>query len=152
MATSFLSDDQIEKILKDVIDLFLVPRFLELDMDATGEWRDSLEVVGNVIRGRKYTNQLVNGRQPGKFAPIEPLKRWAMAKLGLDDRQALSAAFAISTKLKNEGSSHYIEGGTDLLEVLQSPEVIKFINDSAQPFIQEQVTLQIRRQVREAFK
>ena len=148
----FLDDTQKERILNDVIELFLVPHFLALGMDASGEWRTSLEAKGDTIRGRPYTAQLVNGRRPGTYAPIEALKQWAMIKLGLDDKQALGAAFAINHKLKNEGSSYYRNGGTDLLEVLQRPEVLKFISENAQQIIQEQVNIQITRTVRDAFK
>lgn len=147
----YLSAAQIERILDDVIELFLIPRFLDLGMDATGEWRENLESQGNVIRGRHYTEQLVNGRAPGTFAPIEPLRRWAMAKLGLDDREALGAAFAISRKLEAEGSNYWIQGGTTLLEILTSQDVADFITQNAQTFVQEQVDLEIREYMREAF-
>lgn len=146
----YLSAAQIERILDDVIELFLIPRFLELGMDATGEWRENLQSSGQYIRGRHYTEQLVNGRAPGTFAPIEPLKRWAMAKLGLDDREALGAAFAISRKLEAEGSNYWIQGGTTLLEVLTSDEVVNFITQNAQPFVQQQVDIEIREYLRDA--
>lgn len=148
----YLNDDQIRRILEDVVDLFLIPHFLSLGMDASGEWRGALHVVGDRIRGRKYTEQLVYGRKPGTFAPIEPLKKWAMLKLGLDEKQALGAAFAISNKLKNEGSEYYKQGGTTLVEILRSPEVVGFISMNAQRFIREQVTIEIRGYLRSTFK
>lgn len=148
----YLNDDQIRRILEDVVDLFLIPHFLSLGMDATGTWRAALHVQGDTIRGRKYTEQLVYGRRPGTYAPIEPLKRWAMAKLGLDEKQALGAAFAISNKLKNEGSEYWKQGGTTLVEILRSPEVVGFISMNAQRFIREQVTIEIRGYLRNTFK
>jgi len=148
----FLRKDQIEAILRDVVELFLVPHFESLGMDASGEWRESLEVVGDTIRGRGYTFQLVNGRAPGARPPIEPLTRWAIVKLGLDERQARGAAFAISNKIAKEGTEYYKQGGTTLLEILKGKEVIEFISRTAQPLIQQQVTLEITRIVRDSFK
>lgn len=113
-------------------------------MDASGEWRQALQVEGDVIRGRHYTEQLVNGRQPGTFAPIAPLTRWAQIKLGLDETQARSAAFAISKKLHDEGSAYWRQGGTTLLEILTSDQVIDYITETAQPIIQQQIDIEIR--------
>lgn len=147
----YLNDEQIARILWDVVDLFLIPRFIELGMEASGEWRNNLEVQGNVIRGRHYTEQLVNGRRPGTFAPIAPLQRWAMVKLGLDEAQARGAAFAISNKLREEGSEYWKQGGTTLLEILTSDEVTDFITANAQDFVREQVDIEIRSFFDQAF-
>ncbi len=59
--------------------------------------------------------------------PIEPIITWAHIKLGLGYPEARSAAFGIAKKMEKEGTSWYRKGGSDLLEVLYSPEVIKFI-------------------------
>ena len=67
-----LSGTQKEEILNDVIKDILVPHFLAKGMNATGNWVEKVEAVVDVIRGPKYTEQLVWGRSPGKYAPIEP--------------------------------------------------------------------------------
>ena len=149
---NLLTQDQIEAIIRDVVDMFLIPKFRELNMNATGEWINSLEVKGSSIYGRKYTEQLEYGRRPGKFAPIEPLIKWAQAKLGLDYENARNAAFAINHKIKNEGTSWHQKGGSDLMDVLKSQECIDFINRTAQPFIVNQLTLNLSQTIRESFK
>ena len=67
---AFFEVEEVEQVLKKVVELFLVPRFKELGMPATGEWEQNLEVVaesiGGKIRGRDYSQQLAFGRKPGK--------------------------------------------------------------------------------------
>ena len=147
-----LSDFQKEEILNDVIKDILVPHFLAKGMNATGNWVEKVEAVVDVIRGPKYTEQLVWGRSPGKFAPIEPLKQWAMAKFGLDEREALGMAYGVSNNLKKFGSSWYRQGGTDLLEILQAQETIDYIIERTRSFIVQQVTLELRRSLKKTFK
>lgn len=117
------STEEIEKIIRGVIDLFLIPKFRELGMPATGEWEDNIEARENEIWGTPYTQQLVEGRPPGTMPPVDAIQKWATVKLGISDR---SVAWAIATKIKNEGTTWYPEG-SDLLEVLSSQEVTDYI-------------------------
>lgn len=150
--SEILTEQVIEEILRDVVDVFLIPHFLSLGMDASGEWRQELAVSGKDenITGRKYTEQLVYGRKPGTYAPIEPLKRWAMIKLGLDERQATSTAFAISKSLKEKGSRIYQNGGTDLIERLSRQDVIDYINERVGKFIVQQMKIIVTNGVKNA--
>ena len=117
--------------MNEVATRFLIPKFLELGMNASGEWIDSIETsaTNNIgkIRGRDYTEYLKNGRKPGKMPPIAPLERWAQVKLGLRGKQALSAAFAIAKKIAAEGTEYHKQGGTELLDVLESQECLDYI-------------------------
>ena len=136
MASEYLTGEEIKLVMEQVIDRYLIPRFLDLGMEASGEWRSALRGTElGVIRGRHYTVQLVNGRQPGTYTPIAPLQKWAMIKLGLDEKQALGMAFAVSKIHKEEGSKYYRQGGTTLIDILESPEVAKFITSQFQFFI-----------------
>jgi hypothetical protein len=119
------SQEEIERIIRGVIDLFLIPKFRELGMPATGEWEDNIEARGNEIWGTPYTQQLVEGRPPGTMPPVESIQKWAAVKLGTSD---ISVAWAIATKIKNEGTTWYPEG-SDLLEVLSTQEVTEYIAD-----------------------
>ena len=152
MATRILTEQQIEGILLDVIDLFLIPKFNSLGMNATGEWENNLKPKGNAIWGRDYTNQLVKGRQPGSYVPIEPLKRWAMAKFGYDEKRATGMAFAVSHTIKERGTTWYQKGGTDLISILKSPEVIRFINEQTGNFIKQQITGELTNYLKQTFK
>ena len=145
--TDYISDTDVERILRELIDLFLIPRFEALGMNATGQWKDNLEVRGNSIYGRDYTNQLVYGRAPGKFAPIAPLIKWVEVKLGLTGRQGVGVAYAINHKLKNEGSNYYQQGGTTLLEVLNEKPTLDYIADESVKIIKDNVLVGINRQL-----
>lgn len=144
-----IPDAKIEEILNDVIRLYLIPKHNELGMKATGEWVNSLEVNGNTIRGRKYTEQLVYGRRPGNAPPITPLENWVKAKFGISGKDATSFAFAISKKIAREGTTWHQKGGSDLLEVLETQEVLNYINSKIAVYFQTEITLQIQRQLRE---
>jgi len=139
------------RALQGVIDLFLIPKFNELNMNASGDWIESLtpEVEGEhgVIKGKYYTYWLVNGRQPGTYAPIAPLIRWVGFKLGLSGKDAVSAAYAINNKIKNEGTTHYETQGTDLLDVLKSPEVTQYLYTTIGLSLVGQITLELKRRL-----
>jgi hypothetical protein len=144
-----IPDAKIEEILNEVIRLYLIPKHKALGMETTGEWINSLETKGNVIRGRKYTEQLVYGRKPGNAPPITPLENWVKAKFGISGREATSFAFAISKKIAKEGTTWHQRGGSDLLEVLETTEVLNYINSKIARYFQTEITLQIQRQLRE---
>ncbi len=149
----FFKPEEVEAILLKVIDLFLIPRFRELRMNATGEWLNTLgvEALGDsgVIKGRQYSEQLAKGRLPGKKPPIKPLQKWAMAKFGADEKRALGIAYAVAQKIEKEGTTHYKKGGTDLIEILESPKVIEFIQNELGVIAQSRITEQLIRNAEE---
>lgn len=122
-------DRKIEEVIMEVVEIFLIPRFMSYGMEATGEWRENLRVEGNKLYGRKYTEQLEYGRRPGTYVPIEPLRKWAQAKFGMEYNAARSMAFAVSKKIYAEGTKWYKQGGTELMEVLESPEVDRYMKN-----------------------
>jgi hypothetical protein len=150
-----ISEEQIIIIIQKVVDNFLIPRFNELGMNATGEWLESLEVVAkdgvSAIRGRDYSEQLAKGRASGKMPPIAPIERWVNAKLGIQGKQANSIAWGIAKKIQKEGTSWYQKGGTDLIELLSEPAIIEFINKEIQQHISVQVEQRLKRQIQEIF-
>lgn len=150
-----ISEAEIIETMQWTVDTILIPHFMSLGLDATGEWRESLNVRAEgqtgIINGRKYTEQLVWGRRPGAMPPIAPLERWAQVKLGLSGTAAKSAAFAIAKKIASEGTNIYKEGGTDLLEILSEPTTIKRITDHLQAQYTPRVTAYLERQIQKAF-
>jgi hypothetical protein len=128
--------------IQGVINNFLKPKFISLGMNATGKWLDSLEARVNngngEIWGMNYTYWLANGRSPGKKPPVSVLIPWVNAKLGIRGAEAISVAFAVSKKIENEGTNYYPQG-TDLLEVLQSKEVLDYVYSK----IKEGLTVEI---------
>lgn len=130
--------------MQGVIDNFLKPKFISLGMNATGSWLNALEaraVNGNgEIWGMDYTYWLVNGRRPGTAPPVNALIPWVNAKFGVGGNEARGIAFAVAAKIKKEGTDYYPEG-TDLLEVLNSPEVINYIYSK----LREGLTVEVNR-------
>jgi len=127
-----LESGEIERIMLEVVDRFLLPKFQELGMEATGEWRRSLEVRSSKdcgeIWGRDYTYYLAHGRAPGKMPPIAALTQWVKAKFGYGGKQAESIAWAVGKKIEREGTTWHKQGGTDLMEVINSAEVKNYVS------------------------
>ena len=149
----YFQPQDIERILTEVVNRFLIPKFRELGMNATGEWLDSLEVTtgenSGTIRGRDYSQQLALGRKPGKRPPIAPLEKWVNAKFGITGAQARSMAFAIATKIAKEGTTWHQKGGSDLIEVLESNEVREYIEGEMRGILQIELSERLIRQTQE---
>jgi len=132
-----ITDEAIIQTMNGVIEKFLKPKFISLGMNATGQWLNSLEgraVNGNgEIWGMDYTYWLAHGRKPGTAPPVSVLIPWVNAKLGIGGKDAIGIAFAVASKIKAEGTKYYPEG-TDLLEVLNSPECKAYITEQLQTF------------------
>ena len=150
---NFIQPQEIERILTEVVNRFLIPKFRELGMNATGEWLDSLEVTtgenSGTIRGREYSQQLALGRKPGKKPPIAPIEKWVNAKFGITGAQARSMAFAIATKIAREGTTWHQKGGSDLIEVLESNEVREYIEGEMRAILQVELSERLIRQTQE---
>lgn len=143
-----IPDEVKERIINEVIELFLIPRFIELGMRATSEWEANVHARANEIWGRDYTEYLVNGREPGTMPPVEAIFNWSRAKFGNTD---MNVAWAIATKIKQEGTTWY-PNGSDLLEVLESREVTDYIQEQLSIFITAQVELKFRRYVQQTLE
>ena len=127
---SLLTDAEIESVTQGLIDDFLLPKFEELGMDATGQWKNELEPRVNEIWGMDYTEYLVNGRSPGGMPPVDKIEEWVKAKFGYSGNDAKSMAWAVAKSIQQRGTTWYQDGGTDLLNVLHSDECIDWLNDA----------------------
>ena len=149
-----ISDELIIQTMQGVIDNFLKPKFISLGMNATGQWLESLEpriVNGNgEIWGMDYTYWLANGRKPGKAPPTSALIPWVNAKFGVSGKQAISIAFAVAQKIKNEGTNYYPDG-TDLLTVLYSKEVTDYIYSQLREGITVEINKILKKQIDDNF-
>jgi len=149
-----IPNEKIIEVMQGVIDNYLKPKFIELGMSASGEWLSSLEARANngngEIWGRDYTYYLVNGRAGGSRPPITPLVSWVGNKLGLYGKEGLSVAFAVAKKIEKEGTDYY-PNGTDLLEILESYEVLNYVYGAFEVEIAVQVTATIRRNIQNTF-
>lgn len=133
---------------------------MSLGMDASGEWRKSLHAKGNVLRGRKYTEQLQYGRKPNKDQDPKALKKWAYGmamfnpsfKNWLEIRGLTQYGIQIAYKIAENGTTWYQQGGTDLMDVLESREVIEYINERMSVHIKAEVQLYVKSMLNENFK
>lgn len=127
----------------------LVAKYDELGMRASGEWEQSLEVkvsgLSGIITGSHYTEQLVNGREPGKFPPIKAIRQWILEKpIHFVGKIKLSSlAFLIARKIANDGTKYYQQGGTDLIESVITPERIQQIIDDVSFFQVNEFTSEV---------
>jgi len=149
-----ITNEKIIEVMQGVIDSYLKPKFIELGMSASGEWLSSLEARANngkgEIWGRDYTYYLVNGRAGGSRPPITPLVNWVGNKLGIYGKEGLSVAFAVAKKIEKEGTDYYPDG-TDLLEILESTEVLNYVYGAFSVEIAGQVTATIKRNIQNTF-
>lgn len=128
--------EELEQIKKELID-----KHNELGMKASGNWEQSLSVEidssRGVITGEPYTDQLISGREPGKFPPIALIEDWIKAKGITPDESDItisSLAFLIARKIANEGTEYFKKGGTDLVDAVITPKridkILERINQS----------------------
>lgn len=120
------------------IKIDLIKKHNDLKMKASGKWQSSLKVsiLGKEnlfiarIYGENYTEQLVFGIKPGNFPPIKEIEQWikdkGIARIG-KKISISSLALRIATKIGNEGSKYFRDGGTDLISSVYTPERIQSI-------------------------
>ena len=117
----------------------LIAKHEALGMRSSGKWIENLQALLDVtesnlkavFRDMAYTEQLVQGREPGKFPPRNDIKQWIIDKpiTPTDNISIDSLAFLIARKIANEGTDYYQQGGTELIESVITPERIKKIAD-----------------------
>lgn len=143
-----IPNEIVERVLNEVVERFLKPKFISLGMNASGDWLNALEVRGNEIWGMDYTEYLVRGRSGGTIPPIAPLIRWVGQKFGLSGQEAISTAYAVATKIEREGTNYH-PNGTDLLEVLESREVKEFVMRELSQYVIKEVNQTFVRQAKQ---
>ena len=148
---ALVEDSEIEKIIDGVIRLFLIPKFRELGMQASGEWEANVQARKNEIWGRDYTEYLALGRPPNNDQDEDAIRRWVgwagstiLAKWVVDKGLNINP-YAVAYKIAREGTSYYPEG-TDLLEVLESREVAEYIMDQLRDLVVLSITTEFQNQ------
>lgn len=141
-----IPQEVILKGLNKVIDI-LIKKYDDLGLRASGQWADNLEATiqdgKGIILGLDYTEQLVHGRPPGKHPKIKPLIQWVEDKLGITGELGISTAFAVASKIAQEGTEIYKNGGTDLLEVLDYPETMAAFTSAISEYMAEELQKEI---------
>lgn len=145
MTPSQILAEEMELIKRD-----LIIKHKELGMPASGKWIESVEANTNrlsgVILAEHYTEQLVNGREPGRFPPVKTIEQWIIDKgiQPLDSNLKISSlAFLIARKIAREGTEYFKQGGTDLVEAVITPARIQRIINRVTEFQINSFTSQV---------
>lgn len=145
----------IYETISEIVERFLKPKFIELGMNSSGNWLKSLGVRSanneGEIMGPAYTEQLALGRKPGKRPPSDALIGWVNSKFGIYGKEAETAAFLIARKIGERGTDYY-PNGTDLLKILNSSEVIAFIDDKIGSYLIEAAQKQMLEDITKIFR
>lgn len=136
MTTQEILNDEFGKLQQDLID-----KHSSLGMRASGKWANELvfETTEHsaTLWGAAYTEQLINGRAPGRFPPIKDIEQWIIAKgiTPLNNKMSISSlAFLIARKIAREGTKYFKQGGTDLVSAIITPERVQQILDKVTEF------------------
>ena len=159
----FLTDEDVAAVLQGVIDEFLIPKFKELNMNASGKWIASLETERRatnegVIRGVDYSYWLAKGRNPNQKQSPEALRAWAVwagntfIKDWVRNKGISANPIAVAMSIAKKGTTWKRKGGSDLLEVLESPEVQRYVAERFKMIITPRVAEEMRRNISEAFR
>ncbi len=146
------------------VDNILIPHFMALGLNASGEWVNSLKVRDDngegIISGRKYTEQLVYGRRPNQDQTHKGKAKWAYGMANFNDkfiqwlqiRGLTDYGFQIAYKIADEGTNIYKDGGTDLIEILEKPETQRRISEHMQGLYAVQVKNFLEREIQQAWQ
>lgn len=156
-AIDIIPDSVIEEALDEVIKI-LINKYDELGMRSSGNWAKGLEGVvenGNgVIKGFRYTEQLVFGRGPNHDQSSEAKRKWVgwagntFIKQWVKDKGLNLNPFAVAGKIANSGTTWYEKGGSDLLEVLNSQEAIDAFYSTIGRYLKFQIREDLKRQLK----
>lgn len=157
-----VSDEILTQTLQEVVDNFLIPKFISLGMNTSGSWIKALrvEVVNGTgyIKGKDYTIYLNFGRGPNKDQSEEGLKKWAYwygvnvlkpwaSSKGLVFNNIIAVAYSIAKK----GTKVRMER-QDFLNILESPEVRQYIYTKIKQNVSGQIRLEIVRRLKQTFQ
>lgn len=160
---SFLTSEDITAVIEGVVDNFLIPRFMELNMNASGEWVKSLEVEIRgtneaVIRGRDYTYFLTRGRGPNQNQDPAALRRWAVwagntfIKEWVQDKGLSANPIAVAMGIAKKGTTWKRKGGSDLLEVLTEPDTLRYIEERLRQIVQPRIVEELQRNAEDTLR
>lgn len=139
-----LEVNEVIHIGNEVIKRFILPIIDRNNIKNTGEFRDSLEAQAtssNIIEiwGVDYSHYAVSGRGGGKQPPVRELQKWVQSKFGYGQDKAKQVAFAISAKIKKEGTDRHQQMTDKLVDILESQEVKNYITQEVMKIINKRI-------------
>ncbi|SOC79832.1 hypothetical protein SAMN06296241_1369 [Salinimicrobium sediminis] len=134
-----INDAAILKAEFDKLKDELIQKHVTLGMPASENWiretENRSQRLSGQLWGAHYTEQLVNGRRPGKFPPVKMIEQWIYDKgITPDGIKISSLAFLIARKIAREGTNYFKQGGTDLVDAVITPRRIQEIIDKVTEF------------------
>jgi len=151
-----MTNEDILRIEFDSLRTDILARHKALKQNASGQFERELENktsgLTGLLVGSHYTEQLVNGRPPGKFPPIKMIEAWVRVKpiRQIGERISVSSlAFLIARKIAREGTEIYKKGGSDLISSVITPERIQRIIDKVTRFNVQSFTSEVSNIFRE---
>jgi|SRR5699024_4345251 len=130
---ALITQQQIENVMNQVVERFMIPYFKDKGMNASGNWLNETHGEAEsdnkgLIVGPDYTYYLAHGRKGGTMPPHSAMLRYVQVKWGLGGQEAENAAWALAMKIKQEGTRYYPQG-TDILKLLKSDEVVEYVQE-----------------------
>ncbi|WP_295676140.1 hypothetical protein [uncultured Empedobacter sp.] len=139
-----LEINEVIRIGNDLVTTILVPMFTNKNIKNTGEFLESLEAQATSsselqIWGVDYSEFAVNGRKKGKQPPVSAIEKWVQQKFGYSGDKAKQVAFAITNKIKKEGTDRHQQMTSKLADILESQEVTQYITTEVMKIINKRI-------------
>lgn len=145
-----MTAEEILKIEFDKLRADIIARYDALKLRASSQFEKDLQNkttgLTGLLVGSHYTEQLVNGRPPGKYPPIDIIKEWIEVKpiQIIGERISVSSlAFLIARKIAREGTEIFKKGGSDLISSVITPERVQSIIDKVTRFNVQQFSTEV---------
>lgn len=139
-----LEINEVIRIGNELVKNILIPIFDSKRINNTGEFRESLEAKTTSsselqIWGVDYSEFAVNGRKRGKQPPVNNIEKWVQTKFGYSGDKAKQVAFAITNKIKKEGTDRHQQMTDKLVDILNSQEVTQYITQEVVKIINKRI-------------
>ncbi|CAM3232067.1 hypothetical protein [Empedobacter stercoris] len=153
MIKDLLEINEVIRIGNDLVTTILVPMFTNKNIKNTGEFLESLEARSTSsneleLWGVDYSEFAVNGRKSGKQPPVKQIEKWVQTKLGYSGDKALTVAFAITNKIKKEGTDRHQQMTDKLIDILESQEVTQYITQEVMKIINKRISERLIEQMK----
>jgi len=144
MIKDLLEINEVIHIGNELVTNILIPIFDAKGVKNTGEFRESLETRSTSsnelqIWGVDYSEFAVNGRKSGKQPPVKQIEKWVQQRLGYSGDKALTVAFAITNKIKKEGTDRHQQMTDKLVDILNSQEVTQYITTEVMKIVNKRI-------------
>ncbi|MGV0964776.1 hypothetical protein [Empedobacter falsenii] len=153
MIKDLLEVNEVIEMGNQLVTNILIPIFDAKNINNTGEFRESLEAKATSsnelqIWGVDYSEFAVNGRKSGKQPPVKQIEKWVQQRLGYSGDKALTVAFAITNKIKKEGTDRHQQMTDKLVDILYSQEVTQYITTEVMKIINKRISERLIEQMK----